>query len=228
MINKEAIQRVQSLYSKGVQSDDSRLSNRHIFNKLKTVRARLLTQEDKKGQSISKWAYQNLPCIELEEVPLNECPCEPQSGCTILRSKYPIPSIMMGRDNLMLQSVTGLEGRLRFSETTWQDKKYKAGNKYTFEDPDYFFKDNEGKIYITVTLAIETITIPAIFNDPIEAYKFPNKCNTLDPCISYLDLDFPFEDDLMDGLIELAAIELIDGFSKQREDRNNDSKDEGV
>ena len=31
---KEIIQRVQSLYSKGVQSDDTRLSDRHIYNKM--------------------------------------------------------------------------------------------------------------------------------------------------------------------------------------------------
>ena len=51
MKTEELIQRVQSLYSKGVQSDDSRLTSRHIYNKLTTVRAKLVTEEAKKNQS---------------------------------------------------------------------------------------------------------------------------------------------------------------------------------
>ena len=44
----EIIQRIQSLYSKGVESDDTRLMSRHIYNKLLTVRARLISQDAKK------------------------------------------------------------------------------------------------------------------------------------------------------------------------------------
>ena len=71
----EIVQRVQSLYSKGVHSDDSRLSARHIYNKLLTVRARLISQEAKKKQKISQWNYQTISCIELIKVPAHECPC---------------------------------------------------------------------------------------------------------------------------------------------------------
>ena len=38
----DLIQRVQSLYSKGVESDDSRLTRRHIYNKLLSVRSTLI------------------------------------------------------------------------------------------------------------------------------------------------------------------------------------------
>ena len=41
MLVKELVQRIQSLYSKGVQSDDTRLSSPHIYNKLITVRSKL-------------------------------------------------------------------------------------------------------------------------------------------------------------------------------------------
>ena len=36
---------VQSMYSHGVQSDDSRLSGRHIYSKLVSARARLIEKE---------------------------------------------------------------------------------------------------------------------------------------------------------------------------------------
>ena len=38
MIIGDIIQRIQSLYSKGVQSDDTRLKSRHIYNVLITNR----------------------------------------------------------------------------------------------------------------------------------------------------------------------------------------------
>ena len=53
MLIKEIVQRIQSLYSKGVQSDDSRLSDRHIYNKMITVRSKLISQQHNKKQKIS-------------------------------------------------------------------------------------------------------------------------------------------------------------------------------
>ena len=50
----EIVTRVQSLYSKGVASDDSRLSNRLIYNKMLTVRSRLIVEQAKKKQRISR------------------------------------------------------------------------------------------------------------------------------------------------------------------------------
>src|ERR1700688_1326927 len=112
MTIRTVIQRVHALYSKGVQSRSSRLSNRNVYYKLISTRSTLHTNEKKKRQKISQWTYQTLSCIELQEVPMNECPCTLQSGCMILRSKYPIPSIMTEFDKHIIQSVTGLEGKL--------------------------------------------------------------------------------------------------------------------
>ena len=44
----EIAQRVQSLYSRGVESDDTRLMQRHIYNKLLTTRAKLISEQAKK------------------------------------------------------------------------------------------------------------------------------------------------------------------------------------
>jgi len=95
MLIKEIIQRIQSLYSKGVQSDDTRLTDRHIYNKMVTVRSKLVSQEAKKKQKINQWSYQTLSCVELIKAQPNECPCIAPPGCEILRSKYPIPKMVM-------------------------------------------------------------------------------------------------------------------------------------
>ena len=41
----EVISRIQSMYSKGTASDDTRLSARHIYSKMKTSRSFLLKRE---------------------------------------------------------------------------------------------------------------------------------------------------------------------------------------
>lgn len=66
MLIKEVIQRIQALYSKGVKSDDSRLSSRHIYSKLKSTRGRLLYEKVNKRQFIASINYQVLACVELE------------------------------------------------------------------------------------------------------------------------------------------------------------------
>ena len=53
MTNGEIIQRIQSMYSKGVESDDSRLRPRHIYNKLLTTTAKLYQQQKNKKQKIN-------------------------------------------------------------------------------------------------------------------------------------------------------------------------------
>ena len=59
----EAIQRIQPLYSKRVQSKDSRLTSRHIYSALVTGRANLIRQQSNKNQLVNKWIYQILPCV---------------------------------------------------------------------------------------------------------------------------------------------------------------------
>lgn len=228
MTNRLAIQRVQSLYSKGVQSRSSRLSNRNVYYKLISTRSKLHTNEKKKNQKISQWTYQTLPCIELIDVPMNECPCTLQSGCIILKSKYPIPSIMTEFSKHIIQSVTGMEGKLVLNEINYEDVKYQKGNKYTSQQPDFFLRPvGSGVfIYVTVTSRLSAIAMTALFDDPIEVITFPSYCSSTPDCISYLDMEFPIDDDQMDALIELAAIELIDRFTSRKQDITNNATDD--
>lgn len=231
MLIRTAIQKVQSLYSKGVQSRSSRLSNRSVYYKLISTRSKLHTNEKKKKQLISQWTYQTLPCIELIEIPMNECPCTLQSGCMILRSKYPIPSLMTDFSRHIIQSVTGLEGKMVLTEINFEDAKYAKGNKYTSKSPDFFLRPIGPNVYlyVTITLRIPSVSLTALFDDPLEAYLFPSICgDTYYNCVGYLDYEFPIDDDQMDALIELAAVELIDRFTQQKQDKTNNNVDDIV
>lgn len=233
---KEVIQRVQSLYSKGVHSDDTRLSSRHIYSKVLSTRARLITQKINKRQFISQWNYQTLDCVELIKAEPYECPCLPSVGCIILRTKEPLPKPLTGLiGGHMLQSVTSLEGSVIFSETTWEDKKYKKGNKYTADKPDYFIRNNY--LYLTTKKGPKSISITGLFEDPIEAENYPSICGNelgcgenvsaeeCPDCIGILDKEFPIEKDMIGTLVEIAAQELLVMFSQGKEDISNNTRD---
>jgi len=223
MLVKEIIQRVQSLYSKGVQSDDTRLSSRHIYSKLKSSRARLIKQKLDKNQIVSTWNTQVLNCVELEVAPAHECPCLPPVGCSILKSKYPLPKPVNSRNKELIEYVTSIDGSIIYAETTWNEKKYKKGNKYTKDKPDYYIRN--GYLYLTHKSGPRVVTIGGVFEDPVEASDYSNYCDTVVDCVNPLDLDFPIDEDQVDTLVEMTTKELIVVFTQMKEDLTNDSKD---
>lgn len=226
MLIKEIIQRIQSLYSKGVQSDDTRLSDRHIYNKMVTVRSKLISQEAKKKQKINQWSYQTLNCVEVIEVPIHECPCLPPIGCSILRSKYTIPKPLTDLNSHLIQSVTSIDGQIVFSEIGWVEKKYKASNKYTANKPDYFIRNDY--LYITVRSGLKVITLTGLFDDPLEVERFPSYCEDCTDCIdceSPMDKEFPMDNDMIDTLVDMCKQELLEQFIQMTEDLTNNTSD---
>lgn len=222
METRKIISRVEALYSKGAASDDSRLSKRLIYNKLITVRSRLLTQKIKAHQVLSHWNYQTLDCIDLIEAPKGECPPN-TNKCTILRSKKLIPKILTDLDNTLIKSVTSIDGSTVFYPTEWELFKNAEGNKYTKNLPQYFFRN--GYLYITKMVSLEVVTMTALFGDPVEADNF-NKKETDKDCLGLLDKEFPIDHDMIDMAVRLASEELILLFSQMAEDKINNASDD--
>lgn len=230
MVLKKIIQRVQSLYSKGVQSNDSRLSSRHIYNKILTVRSKLLSEQSDKKQKVSDWNYQTLPCIELINVPAQQCPCIPPSGCEVVRSKHKLPRPLVGISSHLIKEVTSIEGTTRYSESSLSEKRYKKYSKYTSNKPDYFIQD--GYLYLTHrTGTPRIVSMVGLFDNPLEAKEYQNYCNDCidcEPCQSPLDYDLPIDGDMIELVIEMAAKELIDYFvTRGKEDVTSNSSDDG-
>lgn len=222
---KEIIQRIQSLYSKGVDSDDTRLSSRHIYNKIKTVRARLISQEAKKKQKISAWNYQTISCIELIKVEAHECPCLPPLGCKILRSKFKLPSPLTGLSGDLIKSIHTIDRSIKIDEMSMTAMKYQKGNKYSKAKITYFIENEY--LYISTPTTLKVIAMTALFEDPIEARKYQGlcECEDCDTCVDYLEEDFPIDNDLIDALIELSLNEIVVMFSQSIEDQTNNSAD---
>lgn len=227
MLIGEILERVQSLYSKGVASDDTSLSSRHIYNKILTVRSKLLSQQYDKKQRISQWNYQTIPCIELIDVNASECNCIEVNGCTLKRSKYKLPKPMQGLSNSIIQSVHSIDRGTKIDELSINSMKFQKGNKYTKVTTTYFIQD--GYIYLNTTYDLKTISLIGLFEDPIEAKIFSglcDECQDCNACIDYQDEEFPIDTDLIDTLIEMSITELIQLFSQSIQDTRNNSADD--
>lgn len=222
----ESIQRVQSLYSKGVKSQDSRLSSRHTYSSLLSARSTITKQQRNKKQKISDFTYQVLPCVELEKAPVNECPCIPQAGCWILRTKYELPVAMTDLDDMMIRSVTTLDGITTIDPTSYKTIKYQAGKKYTADKPSYYIRNK--RLYVSNRQQLKAITIDGLWDDPIEVKQFPSFCGPCDDCacIDIMDYEFPVDRDSLRAVIQLASNELIILFGQMKEDKMANASDD--
>jgi hypothetical protein len=210
MTVREALDSIREIREPGIPSDDSFLSWRRLYAQLLRIRAELLFQKINKGQTIADQDYQTLPCIDMEAVPLLECPCVPALGTYILRSKYPIPRFLTSVSGPVVKSVTAIDGETEYGGTTWEKKSFSAGRKYTSKSPDYYWKNDF--LYLTASKTPEIIAIRGLFEDPLEVYNFPSACcsDNINDCISNLDRPFPIDRATFNAVIELVKKEQLE------------------
>ncbi len=193
----------------GPVSSDSSLSEELLYYHILRFRARLLTQKlRERGYSLSKFNYQTISCIPLDEVDLSECPCAPLSGCTWRKTRYPIPSI------IKLQSVTSITGNIKYDYLQWDNFEDLKNSRIDAEKrtPYYSFKNTgEGThLYLHNDDHKSFIQLTAIFEDPNNAYNFPDcKTGKTDPCFSPLDSEFILDPDLLSLVYDLAYNSLF-------------------
>ena len=231
MIIREIIQRVLSAYSKGVSSDDVRLTKRHIYNKLLTTRALLLSREVNKKRKLSAWNYSTLPCVEIVEITSNEeCPCIPDVGCSVYRSKHKLPKPIVSLSSYMIKGVysTDAQRSIKFTEVSVNQSKYTKGGKYSSNNNKYML--HNGYIYIISKVAPIAVSIDLLVEDIMEAYNFVNYCNnnSVDCADKILEKEFPIDGYLLEPLIQITIDELISGFSKSLQDSLNNSQDNAI
>lgn len=207
----EAIQRVQSLYSRGVQSDDTRLSSRHIYSKLISARAMILYQQMSKKNKINDWNYQTLKNVQLVTINI-------EGVLKVAKTVLPLPKPIRSNINHSIEYVIGSDTPVRFDETNKKELLYIKGNRYTSRNAKYIIENNH--MYLYCKRIPNSIEIKMLCEDPYEGYLFSN------PDIDTpFNLQFPVDEDLIDVIIELAYKELVELFKTQKEDTKTDAKD---
>lgn len=226
----DIIERVRSLYTRGVPSYDCRLTPRHIYNKMLSTRSFLLSRKYSGKSQVSEWDYQTLNCIAMVDSTLSECGCMGVNQC-VRRSRCELPKPLYTGKGDMIRSVSTINGQVLLSQDTWVSKKYGSGAKYTADAPSYMFKDKH--LYVFGLPRLKVATMIAVFEDPLKVDEFNhsdcsecyNPEEDTDMCMSALDIDFPIEESMVEPLVDMCVRELVAMFNLAIQDVYNNRED---
>jgi hypothetical protein len=212
----EIISRVQSLYSKGVESDDTRLSARHIYNKLVTVREQVAIDQLRQGLSWAEWDQQPLHAVPMKNFEGQWCP--------MMKSIDTIPSAIGDGTNEGV-IVSSPDGSRIYSRTSFEHQKYLKGNKYTSKRVHYFVHDDY--LYL-LNSRMKKSFMHAMWRDPIKVYRLDKKYKGLSTCFSNRTVPFFTPGDVIELTIQIASQELVQQFNQVVEDVSDNTTDTPV
>lgn len=198
----ELIQRVNFILNAGVQTDESPISNRLIYNKLKGFRAMIVRQMYNQNQFISSYFYQTLKGIKLKATTFN--------GMQLMVTDKVLPKPCTSNFGEAIQYVHLASMKLDIINPN-RAKYLIEGSRYTGTKMCCFFHDD--KIYVTNTILARSIDVSAIFEDVIEAYLFNEPENVTD----YMGLNFHIGDGIVDNLVKLSIQDIYGGMQQQQQ-----------
>lgn len=213
---------------------DFKWPNKLIYFHLVNQRADIYYQTRKQNRLEGNYEDYNevLPCVAMQEVDMVECPCAPASGCTFMKSVFPMPKFISG----MPTSITTLTGLDRYDYVEWSMFKYEINNRITAANKSMLFTlqtiFNDQWLYTYITREADGIPMKAKFVkvagvpiDPMEIALYPicgerkkDECNIL-------DLQFIIEKRLINLLFDSTYRKLITmNNSTQIGDTKNDDR----
>lgn len=176
-----------------------------------------------------------IPCVELEEAPIVECPCAPSDGCYWFRSKHPIPKF---KDGVPL-AVSTVDGNITFNYLRWFNfpRRLKSRNKAQRVQPYYTFKNQDNKFHLYVYAnaevcgekldQLQSVMLAGEFEFPLEVSSFP-VCGDFNPnSCNPLDQEFYIEPEHITSVFQLAyeSIGAAKSVQANSDIFNNDNED---
>lgn len=204
-----------------LSSDDSVITQDHIIFLLSKYRAFILKQQysDVKKQ-VPESNYQTV-CLQLVEVPaISGESCE---GGSYLRSKDKLP-ITMKIGTPRVYPVDYYQGEITY--VTRDRMRYVGYNKY-LQNIIYCSIAPDGYLYFKSSnpqfLYLENVRFTAIFEDPTKVSEF--QCSEEGVPCDILDREFPIEEGLTQGIVELVVKELKNAEFTPEDQENNANDD---
>ena len=204
-----------------LSSDDSVITQDHIIFLLSKYRALILKQQysDVKKQ-IPESNYQTV-CLQLVEVSaISGESCE---GGSYLRSKDKLP-ITMKIGTPRVYPVDYYQGEITY--VTRDRMRYVGYNKY-LQNIIYCSIAPDGYLYFKSSnpqfLYLENVRFTAIFEDPTKVSEF--ECSVEGVPCDILDREFPIEEGLTQGIVELVVKELKNAEYTPEDQENNANDD---
>jgi hypothetical protein len=184
---------------------DVRLSDRAIFNKIKTKRDYFIKMEDDKKKLLNHiQIFTPLHEVELMDVPSVEA-LGFDIGRMVKRSKNKIPKIVMAGYGPIIRRVSSLDGSELIHQTTENSYSRKVKlDTHKYDNTLYFFMKN-GYMYLP-NVVWPSISMEAYFEDELEIEGL-NNCET-DICYAMQDREFLVPAYLNEVIAEKTAEEI--------------------
>jgi len=192
-----------------------------LYSLFSVSRATILQQQLKKFMAISEHNWFRI-CMSLEIAKSHDCDCVPDKyECKVLRTKYKIPPVLVGRNNSKIQ-VRLLSGKTVniVSEDEWFRK-----NKDTKEY--YGSIVNHYLILWNVPLTLKVISVNGLWTNPIDLVHIPNCLNDgveVGTCFDPLTQDYPLEDEYAED-VYMKVLKLLNIPLQLPQDQTNDSNE---
>lgn len=205
-------------------SDDSPYDDAYIYKQMLTVRNKLLHDELKRSKYLNDFYYQRF-CVKLCPSTFIECNCEPfEFGCTVWRSKDPIPKFMTSSYNMLLE-VSELYGDALYKMNERASRYLKYRSYKEKNRMFYSIQEQRGEYYLYVQVGDrvrppEYIKMRGVLEDPMEA-EVAN-CNEED-CPDLLTKEFPLPADLA-WRFQVLVFELLGISTSVVQDRSNNAE----
>lgn len=206
----ELIQRVQSLYSKGVESYDARLTPVHIYSKIKSARAAYLqTQQNSIRQ------FEQATCVRLQTA--SQC-CNVPVNTQVVYADIPDMLYVSGVYMLNGTSLVRAEQhQIEYIDTNLTSK------------PLYYISGN--KLILVGKQMLRYVKLVGVPIDVVDFYSYCRRtaglCNvSCNKCKSAYDIDIPIDGNMVEYVIQYAVNELIRLFSVTIEDKQQDASDD--
>ena len=201
----EAISRIRNVI-KAVKEDPF-VTDRFLFS-LIMKHAKFLIRRQANERKILRYQgiFQFLPCVEMVELDkVPECCIGIRTGCTIRRSKDPLPELLEGNFGPIIRTVSSLDLSTELTRTypaQYANLTHLSTFKYN-KTKYYWFLD--GHIYIP-DVEWEAFYIEALFNGDIAKYACDRES---DGCTLAQDMPLNIPDYLFTEIEQLVLQELI-------------------
>lgn len=216
----EAISRLRNVL-KAVKEDPF-MTDRFLFSMIMKYAKLLIRRQDNEDKIIRyEGIYQYIPCVELIELDrIPACCTGIRTGCTIRRTKDPIPDVLEGSRGPILRSVASLDLSVdlqRISPAGYANLTKMSSFKYN-KTKYYWLLD--GYIYVP-DVEWEGIYVEAIFNENLAKYVCDKDA---DLCTRAQDLPLNVPEYLMAEVEQMVLQELVPTTAQLPSDGADDAQ----
>ena len=228
----EHIYHIKEILSKGLPSDDFRLSNRHCYFIIKYIRAELIKQKLDTGRKVSPFNYQSIPCYKLEYKPITDCTCY-TTDCKALQGVCNLPNIITdssATSGLAIEGVWNIGLNQKYNYTSIDKLRNYKYTRTKKDSKTYFIHPNSTgqTLFVQDEPQLEVVFIKAIFEDPMVISELDcGACSKEDgsSCYDPLNDDFPMDASMVRVMYKMAYEELLGIMMKMPNDGSNNAQD---